>query len=176
MGSKKVRDGYFAEILAERITVDDGADESALDRGVRLEAQALEFFEKITGKIVETVGFTESDENPNVACSPDGLIQNNGIYDEAVEIKCLSSANHIKAWFSNEVPEEHYGQVVQSFIVNEKLKTLYFVLFDPRVTMKPMFVVEVKREDIIEDIKKYKEEELKFLEEVEVKLAEIVQV
>lgn len=175
MGSKLVRDNYFYEVLAERLSVSDGQDESAKDRGERLEQFAVEAFEKVTGKIVEQMGFCQHDEHELIGCSPDGLIKNKGKYTEAVEIKCLSSANHLKACLEGRVPIDYFPQVVQYFIVNDDLKTLYFILYDPRVTIKPMFVIEVKRKDIENFIEEYKQKELEFLKEVNAKMAEIIE-
>lgn len=52
------------------------------------------------------------------------------------------------------VAEEHRHQVRQAFVVNPKLKTLYYSLYDPRVIIEKYkhYVIEVKREEIEEDI------------------------
>ncbi len=176
MGTKLVRDNYLYEIIAERLTVEDNIEESAMDRGERLEQEAIEQFEKATGKIVDIIGFAESDENEMIGFSPDGLIANNGYYTEAVEVKCLSSANYVRAWIDNEIPKEHYAQIIQAFIVNEKLDTLYFVLYDPRVTTHPLHIIPVKRSGITEDITKYKSQELEFVAEVNSKIEELIEV
>lgn len=174
MGSKTVRDSYLAEILAERLSVDDGVDESALDRGERLESAAIEAFESKTGKIVERIGFVDREDNKFMALSPDGLIQNNGKYTEGVEVKCLSSANHVQAWLLNEVPKDFYPQTIQYFIVNDDLETLYFVLYDPRVTVMPMHIITLNRSEIKDVIEEYKKKELDFITEVESKLEQII--
>lgn len=174
IGTPAVKKTYFMEVLAERLSINDNQDESALDRGVRLESKAIEAFEKYSGKIITQVGLCESDENQFMALSPDGLIENNGVYDEAIEVKCLSSANHIKAWLSNEIPDEYQGQCLQYFIVNPDLKTLYFVLYDPRVTMHPIHVIELTREVMETEILAAKEAELKFIADIEAKISELV--
>lgn len=170
-----VKDNYLYEVLAERLSVDDGEEESALERGERLESTAIEMFEKKTGKIVDRIGFIESEDNQFIGCSPDGLIANNGLYDEAVEVKCLSSANHIKALIENGVPKDYYPQVIQSFIVNEDLKKMYFVLCDPRVTILPFHIIEVNREEVETDIKEYKEMETEFIKLINDKIEQIVE-
>lgn len=161
--------------MAERLSVDDGTGESALERGERLEDEAIEVFEKKTGKIVDKVGFIELDENEFVGCSPDGLIDNDGVYSEAVEVKCLSSANHIKAILENEVPKDYYPQVIQSFIVNLDLEKLYFILYDPRVTVMPFHLIEVNRKDVVEDIEKYKADEIEFIQSINERIDKLVQ-
>lgn len=147
-----------------------------MDRGIELETQALEFFEQVTGKIVETIGFVESDKNPNIASSPDGLIKVKGKYREAVEIKCLSSAHHLRAWLENAIPKDYFPQAVQYFIVNSDLETLYFVLFDPRMTVHPMHVIKLERKDVQEFIEEYEKKEFELLSEVEEALGKIIEI
>ena len=81
----------FYEILALRVAVPPTA-ENPMDRGKRLEEEAMEEFENLTGKKVNkdlVIWFREDEEN--IAISPDGYIGSK----EAVEVKCLSSARHI---------------------------------------------------------------------------------
>ncbi len=176
MGSKKVRDNYLYEIISERLSVDDGMEESAMERGERLEQEAISEFEKSTGKIVDRVGFAESDESELVGFSPDGLIANKGFYTEAVEAKCLSSANYVRAWIENQIPEEHQAQVIQAFIVNEKLETLYFVLYDPRIPIHPLHIIPVTRKELGQSITDYKKQEMDFVEEINTKIEELIKV
>lgn len=176
LGTPKARSDYFYELLAERLTIDDGIELSAMDRGTHLEVQALEFFEQITGKIVETIGFVESSKHQNIASSPDGLIKVKGKYREAVEIKCLSSGHHLRAWLEDSIPKDYFPQAVQYFIVNPDLETLYFVLFDPRMTVHPMHVITVERKDIQEAITEYEQKEIELLNEVEEALNKIIEI
>lgn len=171
-----LKEGHFYEVLADRLSVDDVEDESAMDRGIRLESEAVEAFEQATGKIVDIIGFIESDDSEFMGCSPDGLIANNGIYNEAIEVKCLSSANHVRAWIENAPPKEHYAQIVQMFIVNEALETLYFVLYDPRVTVHPLHIIPVTREFVKADIEDYKKQELEFIDSINQKISELIEV
>ncbi len=178
VGSKLTYENCFYEILAERLSVADPSDEeSALDRGVRLESVALGEFEKETGKIVDVIGFCSHDDFEHIGMSPDGLIKNSkGKYTEGVEIKCLSSAVYVRAWLEDKIPKDYYPQAVQYFIVNRDLKTLYFTMFDPRIAIHPLHIIIVNRDDIEDDIDNFYGLEIKFLEEVENKLAEIIKV
>jgi len=95
MGTPKARQEMIYEVLAERLTVgveSEGDYENAMERGSRLEPDAISAFELETNKSVERVGFVEDDDNPLIANSPDGLIGET----EAVEAKCLGGKNHIK--------------------------------------------------------------------------------
>lgn len=140
----------FYEVIAERVAIPaDG--ESALDRGVRLEEEAIQEFAKVTGKVVNTdLVIWSRDDNENIAVSPDGSIGD----DEAVEAKCLNSASHIEAFLTKEIPDEYEYQALQYFIVNDLLKKLHFAFYDPRMP-KPFFYITVEREEVQAKIAEY---------------------
>lgn len=141
----------FYELIAERLGIPaDG--ENAMDRGTRLEAEAVEAFTKETGKEVDSSLYIWTrDDDESIAISPDGVIGKT----EALECKCLSSARHIEAFLTQEIPDEYEFQKLQYFIVNDKLQTLYFAFYDPRLLAKPFFYITVKREDIEKEIEQY---------------------
>ena len=133
-----------------------------MDRGKRLEVEAIERFEKETGKKVnKDLVLWMREDNEDIAVSPDGFIGET----EAVECKCLNSASHIEAFLTKTIPSEYEYQVLQYFIVNDKLETLYFVFFDPRMP-KDFFYYEVKREDVAEKITEYLEMEKEALKKI----------
>jgi putative phage-type endonuclease len=174
VGTPKARQTYFWEILAERLTVDDGSDETPMQRGNRLEEEARLAFEEETGKKVDVAGLCVNDENPYIGYSPDGLIKKGKKYTEDIEIKCPTSGKHVMYWQENKIPEEYYEQIVQAFIVNPDLKTRYFVSYDPRIAIKPLWIKEINRNDVIDDIIKYKQQQEDFIQMVNDKLAEIL--
>lgn len=153
----------FYELIAERLGIAPD-EENAMERGSRLEAEAMECFAKETGKKVDTsLVIWTRDDNDNIAISPDGFIGKK----EAVEVKCLSSARHIEALITNQVPDEYQMQAIQYFVVNDSLKTLHFAFYDPRILSKPFFTVTVNREDREEEIAEYLEYQKKTLDEVD---------
>lgn len=156
----------YYELIAERLAVlpDTDDDENPMDRGARLEPEALERFTKETGKKVDTsLCIWTRDDNESIAISPDGIIGKT----EAVETKCLSSAMHIKTFLTQEIPAEYAEQAMQYFIVNDKLKTLYFAFYDPRIPVKDFFIIPVKRADMKEKIDEYLAYQQDTLAEVE---------
>lgn len=166
MGTPKKREDTIYEIIAERLTVgveDSENYENAMDRGIRLEPDAISAFELETGLSVEIVGFCEDDTNPMIANSPDGLIGET----EAVEAKCLGGKNHVKMWLTNEIPEDYKWQVVQYFVVNDKLEKLYFIGYNPDIEIHPLHIIETTREDNKELIEKAVVGQKQFLLEVE---------
>jgi len=155
----------FYELIAEKLaTKEDYQD--AMERGHELEPVAIELFSTKTGKQVESVGLCISDFNDDIALSPDGLIMIDGKYKEAVEIKCLNSAKHLQAYFEQKVPKEYEEQTMQYFIVNEDLETLFVTFYDPRISVIPIHWIELKRGDLKEKIKFYREYQEQTLAEV----------
>jgi len=142
--------GYY-ELIAERLALpSDGQD--PMERGEELEKEAIERFEIETKKTVDSsLVLWICQDNENIAISPDGFIGET----QAVEVKCLSSARHIEALLTNEVPSEYHFQKLQYFIVNPKLQTLYFVFYDPRLMVKDYFVIEIDRAEVQEECEKY---------------------
>ena len=158
--SEKPKVGFY-DLIAKRIALPP-TGENVMDRGRRLENEALVRFEKETDKKVnKDLIICISEDNDQMTYSPDGLIGKT----EGVEVKCLNSATHIEAWLTQKIPTEYYFQTIQPFIVNPKLKTLYFVFYSPLIPAKDFFYIEVQRDD--EAVEKYKERELKILAEVE---------
>lgn len=153
----KPKKGFY-EIIAERVAIPAG-EESAMDRGSRLEEDAVARFSEETGKkvITDLVIWSREDDS-NIALSPDGYIETGKskkkAVTEAVECKCLSSANHIEAWLTKEIPSEYEFQAFQYFIVNDDLKILHFCFYDPRMP-KDFFVIDVHRKDIQTSIDEY---------------------
>lgn len=160
-GGRKI--GFY-ELIAESLATEpDGEDR--MERGLRLEEEAIELFAVGFKKKVERVGVCQHDDYPQVINSPDGLIKNGKIYDEAVEVKCLSPARHIQAIVENKVPDEYEAQKIQYFIVNPGLKKLYFIFYDPRILSVPLHVIEVTREELRDLPKMYLEFQLQQLKD-----------
>ena len=161
----------FYEVLAERVAVKTDSDnDDAMNRGHALEEEALHEFEEITGKKVKTdCGVWVSDDNEYMALSPDGEIGKT----EACEVKCLSSARHLQAYFEQEIPSEYEAQVAQYFIVNEKLKVLYFIFYDPRIPVKSLHYITVDRKDYEHTIEAYRAYQEEALKDIEQKIIEL---
>jgi len=176
MGTPRAKQEAFYEVIANRLTIgveSDGEYENPMDRGTRLEPDAIASFELETGKSIENIGLCESDENEQIAMSPDGYVRGTN-YTEAIEVKCMGGKNHVKLWFENVTPDEHGWQVVQYFVVDDDLKKLYFVGYNPDIPIHPLHIIEVNREDILSKIEKSRSEQKAFLEMVNEKLKEII--
>ena len=134
-----------------------------MDRGTRLEEEALNIYQEKTGRKLNTdLVMWVREHNPNIAISPDA-------YDGdtfAVENKCLSSARHIEAYLTKQIPSEYEEQKIQYFIVNDKLEQLDFNFYDPRIPAISSFVISVKREEVQDKVDEYLEYEKATLEEI----------
>ena len=157
----------FYELIADRLSI--GADEEdVMERGHRLEEECVQAFIQSTGIKLETdIGMWISDENENIAISPDAAVVSGDKYPIAFEAKCLSASRHIQALVEQKIPDEYEFQKLQYFIVNPYLETLYFGFYDPRVTAKPFHYIKVDRKDVKEDVATYLQYQIDTLKEVE---------
>lgn len=158
----------FYQLIADRLAIVEDYEDPR-ERGHSLEHEALEMFEKVTGREVDKdVGLCVSDLHESIALSPDGLIKDeDGRYTEAVEAKCLGSARHIEALLTDKVPADYEMQAIQYFVVNDELEVLYFIFYDPRVIAKPFHIVQVTRADLEADIEFYQDYQVSVLKEVD---------
>lgn len=138
----------FYELIAERLGIPaDG--ENAMDRGTRLEPEAILMFEQETGREVDSsLILWARDDNESIAISPDGVIGET----EAVEAKCLASARHIEAFLTGKIPSDYKEQALQYFVVNDKLEKLHFAFYDPRLLAKPFFIITIERHELENEI------------------------
>ncbi len=159
----------FWEVLAEKLAIaPDG--EPPIDRGHRLEPEAIAEASRILDlPFDDDAGMWISDVDDDIGVSPDGAqpVEGDELPTYAMEVKCLSSAAHLRFIIEDRrskkmasyrpidsIPnEEKYyyrDQVIQYFVVNEKLETLYFVLHDDRIILDHLvtYIITIKRDDI----------------------------
>jgi hypothetical protein len=136
-------------------------------------------------------GMWLSDTDEDIAITPDGA-ENIPFPTWAVETKAIASELHLKFVIRDRkaklqesykaidsVPNEgttcFREQVIQYFVTNEHLKTLYFVLYDDRVALEPLVFhyITIKREDILDEIETQGAMEISVLDEVNKLVAEI---
>lgn len=172
--ARGIRKIGFWELVAERLGLPPDDGETALERGQRLEGDAIDRFAAETGKTVDKgLILWTRDDNESIALSPDGVISET----EAVEAKCLSSARHIEAYVTREIPDEYRPQAVQYFIVNDKLETLHFVFYDPRFALfrdpetqkqnaLDYFVIDITRAEVAAEVELYLAFQYKALQDV----------
>lgn len=149
---------------ADRIP--EGATYSAMLRGQILEEEARDLISEKLGKQIIPGRVWQSEENEYMICSPDGEFEDE---TEAVEIKCLDSWKVVKAYYEKYPPSEYKPQILQYFVVNDKLKKLYFCIYsdvfsNPELGLQ---IFELNREDYKEEIEIVKRVENATLDLVE---------
>lgn len=168
-GSDRTPAGVWT-LLAERVA-DNAGGEAPIERGHRLENEALDRLAKeLKTTVNKDCGVWVSDIDEDITISPDG-VEKADIPTWAAEVKCLGSAKHLMYIIKdiiakskeaykpfNSIPNE-YGstyreQVIQYFVVNEKLERLYFVLYDDRIALNgyDFYAIEISRHDIENEI------------------------
>lgn len=160
------REGWFT-LIAENLSIRSDSEneyEKPMDRGNRLEPEAIDKFTEKTGiEICKDRVILSRDDNENIANSPDGYSLD---FKVEVETKCLGRGKHAEALLTNKIPKAFYYQNLQPFIVNEKLEILYFVMYDPRFIVNQLIIFEIKREELKDEIAEYLEVQRKALEEI----------
>ncbi len=151
----------IAEQIAKPINPNDYEDKlngqsfSMMARGHILEQEAIDLISKKLNKKIITGRVWQSDINPSIICSPDGEIVDKDKVIQAVEVKCLDSWKVVKAFYEQKPPVDYHYQILQYFIVNEDLKTLYFAIYSDVMAAAPKLelqIFEIHREDLKQEI------------------------
>jgi len=176
----EMKKGYY-DLIAERLVIPHESDDlPAMQRGTLLEPEAVNIFIE---HMLETNGIPveewesglviwERDDNASIALSPDAYHVDQEI---AVEVKCLNSGEHIKAYLTQEVPDQYEEQVIQYFIVNENLEKLYFVMYDPRMSVQSFFYLVIDRKSMEKKIEDYFTQQLNMLDRVEATVTKLTE-
>lgn len=141
---------YIDELMTETIETDLYHDQKPpsflMERGTRLEPDAIESFKKLTGLSVAKIGFcVRADEWELLGCSPDGAVID---YVEqnllaGAEIKCPEPKKVSQIIREGVFPDDYKQQVHGSMVVTG-LPEWHFFVYCPG--MKPFHRV-VKRDD-----------------------------
>lgn len=152
------------KLIAE--TVSEQSEEvyitAAMQRGEDLEPVARSEYEEYTGSKVSQVGFVQSSKYDFLGHSPDGLIVEGDEVVKGIEIKCPSTNTHVKYIIQNRLPSEYKGQVLNMFLVCPTIQEVDFISYDDRFTIKPLHIVNIRREDVEADLRDLEMQILKF--------------
>lgn len=145
------------KIIAEIITDQSEPNfvNAAMQWGIDNEPKAREAYEAHTGHKVDQYGFIIHKQYDWLGMSPDGLIklnqEDNG-YKKAIEIKCPNTSTHVKYIRQGNIPNEYKYQVQSLFLINPVLESLDFISYDPRFTLKPLHIVTITRDELVEQL------------------------
>jgi putative phage-type endonuclease len=169
-GYSASRDNYMAQLVCERLTGQKGESftNAAMQHGTDTEPLARAAYEALRDVLVDEVGFVPHPSIIMAGASPDGLVSEDGL----LEIKCPNTATHIETLLSQSVPGKYFTQM-QFQLACTGRQWCDFVSFDNRLPDElQLFVKRVPRDN--EFIKQMEDEVVKFLNELDIKIAQLM--
>jgi putative phage-type endonuclease len=169
-GYSASRDNYMAQLVCERLTGQKGESftNAAMQHGTETEPLARAAYEALKDVLVDEVGFVPHPTIEMAGASPDGLVGDDGL----IEIKCPNTATHIDTLLSQTVPGK-YNTQMQFQMACTGRQWCDFVSFDNRLPDElQLFVKRVPRDN--EFIKQMEDEVVKFLNELDIKIAQLM--
>ena len=161
-GVSASRGNYLIKLAIQRVTgqIEESYTNDAMQWGIDNEDQARVAYEVASGNFVDQVGFVDHEIIDWFGCSPDGLVNNDGL----VEIKCPNSATHWEYFKTKEVPKKYFIQMQAQMSCTGR-KWCDFVSFDPRMPEKSqLLIIRVPRDNTFIDL--METEVMEFLMEV----------
>ena len=161
-GVSASRSNYLIKLAIQRVTgqIEESYTNEAMQWGIDNEDQARVAYEVATGNFVDQVGFVDHEIIDWFGCSPDGLVDTDGL----VEIKCPNSATHWEYFKSKEVPKKYFIQMQAQMSCTGR-KWCDFVSFDPRMPERSqLLIIRVPRDNTFIDL--METEVMEFLMEV----------
>ena len=161
-GVSASRGNYLIKLAIQRVTgqIEESYTNEAMQWGIDNEDQARVAYEVASGNFVDQVGFVDHEIIDWFGCSPDGLVNNDGL----VEIKCPNSATHWEYFKTKEVPKKYFIQMQAQMSCTGR-KWCDFVSFDPRMPEKSqLLIIRVPRDNTFIDL--METEVMEFLMEV----------
>jgi putative phage-type endonuclease len=171
-GYSTTRDNYMAQLVCERLTGQKGDSftNAAMQHGTDTEPLARAAYEALHDVLVDEVGFIPHPSIIMAGASPDGLVSDDGL----LEIKCPNTATHIETLLSQTVPGK-YNTQMQFQMACTNRSWCDFVSFDNRLPPElQLFVRRVPRDNMY--IKLMEDEIVKFLNELDLKIAQLMEI
>lgn len=149
------RSDYMYELVEELLTGEpkETYSSKAMERGTRLEPEAINNYSFMNDIEVDQVGFI-TDDKGNYGASPDGLLGKNG----GLETKCPNLKTHHGYIKAKRLPNLYKPQVLGGILVAEKDYWDFKSYFPCAIP----FEIRVHREDYEKDIEILKYELLEF--------------
>ena len=136
-GQGKTRRTYMLKLLGEQITgeMQESYSNQHMERGQIMEEDARNAYSLVTDLDPVLVGFIR---NGDVGCSPDSLVNDNGL----LEIKTKLPHLQLDVLLKDEMPTEHKAQVQGQIWVAER-EWCDFVSYWPKL---PLFIKRIYRD------------------------------
>lgn len=146
-GPSASRANLLALLAVERLTGQCVTTYSngAMERGIELEGEARDAYAFARLAVVEEAGFVPCVDLPNCGCSPDGLIELDGL----LEIKCPASMQkHLDALRTGEHAREYRWQLQHQLMVTRRF-WVDAASYDPRFPEHlQLAITRVHRDDV----------------------------
>jgi putative phage-type endonuclease len=171
-GYSTSRDNYMAQLVCERLTGqrEEFFTSAAMQHGTDTEPLARAAYESLKDVLVDEVGFVPHPSIIMAGASPDGLVSDDGL----LEIKCPNTATHIDTLLTQTVPGKYNTQMQFQMACTDR-EWCDFVSFDNRLPEElQLFVKRVPRDNMY--IKLMEDEIVKFLNELDIKIAQLMKV
>ena len=145
----KQQQAYLYQLAGESLIgrKEESYTNYAMQRGIDLEPEAKGFYEFITGNSLRQVGLCYQDEQQKWACSPDGLIDDNGLF----ELKCPLLHTHVAYLLKGTLPVEYVQQIQGSMMICD-CQWADFMSYYPGV--KPLIIRVERDEEFISKLAK----------------------
>ncbi len=164
------RENYKAQLVVERLTgcVQDSYCNSAMQWGTLTEPEARQAYSEHMLCNVNEVGFVDHPTIENAGCSPDGLVDEEGL----CELKCPESKTHINTLLGQAFADRYVKQALWQLACLPERQWVDLVSYDPRLpdSMR-LFVQRVPRDD--EHIAEIEREVTAFLAEIDETVARL---
>lgn len=144
----KQRTKYLYQVAGEFLSgsSEESYQSYAMLRGCELEQEAINLYELIKGVSVKKVGFVVNNPDFEFGCSPDGLINNDGM----IQIKCPNMATHVGYIVENKFPMDYFQQIQGELLVTDR-KWSDFISYYPG--LKPLIVRFKRDKEFINKLK-----------------------
>ena len=138
----KSRQKYIYQLAGETITgqKEEQYQNQAMKNGNLREDDARKLYELISGDTVETVGICYPDKKKLWACSPDGLLNTEGL----IEIKSPTLAVQVEYLLDGTLPTNYFRQVQGQMAVTGRKYVVFFAYYPG---LKPL-IVRVERNEV----------------------------
>lgn len=126
-----VKKKYRNELIRERLTGKriPSYKTALMSRGIELEPLARSAYEHKFQTMVSQVAFVDHPTIAMAGCSPDGLIEDDGL----LEIKCPSPENHLDNYLNDGIQlDQYYDQVQWQLCVCQR-SWCHLISFDPEM-------------------------------------------
>jgi putative phage-type endonuclease len=122
---------YRNELIRERLTGKriPSFKTALMNRGIDLEPLARSAYEHKFQKMVDQIAFVDHPTIEMAGCSPDGLIDSDGL----LEIKCPSPENHLDNYLNDGIQLDQYYDQVQWQLVCTQRNWCHLISFDPEM-------------------------------------------